>query len=179
MATPENIVEIVKSYIGSSLIHNREDLALLIARGVDDPNQVVEIKTNCGMSCLGFWWLAGVQHELLKKKYVNGQAIAWIRKIAIDKKALRKYPEDGPPIAGAALHYYTLGKNDNHIEILLSNPDGKFIALHGGGGRPNNAITSSISDIRTNYYRGLKEWVDPVALLAGSPEFHWNPKNTF
>lgn len=174
MATPNNIVEIVKSYVGDSLLHNKEDLALLVARQIDDPNQIVQVKTNCGIFTLGVWWAAGVQHELLTKKYKNGMAIAWVRQIAIDKKALRKYPQDGNPIAGAALHYYTPGKNDNHIEHLLSTPDTNMIAEHGGGGRTNNAITSSTSDIRTNYYRQLREWVDPVALLIGSPDFSWN-----
>ena len=174
MATPNNIIEIVKSYIGDSLVNNKDDLAELIARGVDDPNKVVQIKTNCGLFCLGVWCLVGVQHDLLKTKYVSGQAIAWVRKIAIDKKALRIYPKDGPPIAGAALHYYTPNKNDNHIELLLSDPDENMNAEHGGGGRTNNAITSSTSDIKTNYYRKLQEWIDPIALLVESPDFNWN-----
>ena len=176
MASPSDIVSIVKSYVGNSLLHNREDLAILIARQVDDANQIVQVTTNCGLFTLGVWWAVGVQHELLTRKYKSGMAIAWVRSIAIDKKALRKYPDDGNPIAGAALHYYTPGKNDNHIEHLLSNPNGNMICEHGGGGRPNNAITSSASDIRTNYYRQLREWIDPIALLEGSPEFHWNPK---
>jgi hypothetical protein len=177
MAKPSDIVEIVKSYIGDSLIHNKEDLALLTARGVDDPNKVVQITTNCGMFTLGVWWLAGVQHDLLTRKYKNGMAIAWVRQIAIDKKALRYYPKDGPPISGATLHYYTPKTNNNHVEFLLEQPNNKNIALHAGGGRKNNAITSGTSDITWSYQpsRKLMEWIDPVALLVGSPEFHWNP----
>ena len=174
MATPNDIVEIVKSYIGDSLLHNRNDLALLIARQVDNPDQIVQVKTNCGLYTLGVWWAVGVQHDLLKKKYVSGQAIAWVRRIAIDKKALRKYPDDGLPIAGSTMHYYTPGSNNNHVEFLLENSNDKFISLHGGGGRTDNAITSSTSDIRTNYYRQLREWIDPIALLEGSPDFSWN-----
>ena len=174
MATPENIVEIVNGYLGDSLLHNKDDLAELVARGVDDPNQIVQVKTNCAVFTLGVWWFVGVQHDLLNKKYVSGQAIAWARKIATDKNALRTYPKDGPPVAGAAMHYYTPGKNDNHIEHLLSAPDENMNALHGGAGRNNNAVTSETGDIRTNYYRQLHEWVDPVALLVGSPEFNWN-----
>jgi hypothetical protein len=174
MATPENIVELVKSYIGDSLTHNKDDLALLTARQVDDPDKIVQIKTNCGMFALGIWWAAGVKHELLNTKYKSGMAIAWVRRIAIEKNALRTYPKNGPPVAGSLLHYFTPGKNDSHVEFCLSNPDKNMVAEHGGGGRPDNAITSGISDIKTNYYRRLQEWVDPVALLVGSPEFSWN-----
>jgi hypothetical protein len=177
MATPNDIVEIVKSYIGDSLIHNKEDLALLTARQVDDPNQVVQITTNCGMFMLGVWWLAGVQHELLKRPYKTGMAIAWVRQIAIDLKALRTYPKDGPPVLGASMHYYTPGSNNNHVEFLLETPNDKHVALHGGGGRDKNAIATGTGDITWSYQttRKLMEWVDPEALLVGSPEFHWNP----
>jgi hypothetical protein len=175
MATPNDIIEIVKSYVGDSLIHNKEDLALLTARGVDDPNKIVQITTNCGLFTLGVWWAVGVQHELLKRKYKSGMAIAWVRQIAQDKKALRSYPKDGLPIPGATMHYYTPGKNDDHVEFLLESPNNKHLALHGGGGRPQNAITSGTGDIILNSNRKLMAWIDPVALLVGSPEFHWNP----
>jgi hypothetical protein len=176
MATPNDIVEIINSYIGDSLKKNREDLALLVARQIDDPNQVVQIKTNCGMFALGVWWAVGVQHELLKTKYQNGMAIAWLRKIANEKKAIRTYPKDGPPIAGALMHYYTVGSNNNHVEFLLENPNNKMVALHAGGGRKDNEIGSGVSDIRWSNTpdRKLKEWFDPIALLVDSPEFIWN-----
>lgn len=177
MATPNDIVEIVKSYIGDSLIHNKEDLGILVSRHVDDPNQIVQIKTNCGMFALGVWCLAGVQHNLLKSKYKNGMAIAWLRQIAISKGALRTYPKDGPPIAGALMHYYTPGANNNHVEFLLEDPNDKIVALHAGGGRDQNAIASGTTDVSWSYQptRKLQEWIDPVALLVGSPDFHWNP----
>jgi hypothetical protein len=165
MSTPENIVEIVKEYIGDSLLNNKEHLALLIARDVDDPNNVVQIKTNCGLFALGVWCKAGVQHKLLDTKYKNGMAIAWVRKIAIDKKALRNYKKDGPPVAGALLHYYTQGKNNNHVEFLLEDPDEKMVAFHAGGGRANNEIGSGTGNIAWSSGRPLMEWIDPVALL--------------
>lgn len=177
MATPENIIELVKSYIGDSLLNNKEDLALLVSRQVDDPNQVVGIKTNCGLFALGIWYAVGVQHDLLKTKYVSGQAIAWVRKIALAKNALRTYAKDGPPVAGALMHYYTPGTNNNHVEFLLENPNEKHVALHAGAGRKNNAVTSDTGDIRFNVGRSLQEWVDPLALLVGSPEFAWNSSN--
>lgn len=177
MATPNDIVEIVKSYLLDSLLHNKEDLSLLIARQVDDPNKVVQITTNCGLFALGVWWLVGVQHALLNTKYQNGMAIVWLRKIAQAKGSLRTYPKDGLPVAGSLMHYYTQGHNDNHVEFLLENPNDKHVALHAGGGRDKNAIASGTGDITWSYHksRKLMEWIDPVALLVGSPEFHWNP----
>ena len=178
MANPNDIVSIVKSYVGDSLLKNKADLAELVARQVDDPNQIVQVKTNCGMFALGVWWLVGVQNPILSQKYVNGMAISWLRKIAIAKQALRTYPKDGIPVAGALMHYYTPGINNNHVEFLLEDPDDKMVALHGGGGRDNNEISQGTSDISWNYTssRHLQEWVDPVVLLVGSPEFVWNPK---
>jgi hypothetical protein len=175
MATPENIIELVNSYVGDSLVNKKEDLALLVARQVDDPNQIVQIKTNCGLFALGIWYAVGVQHDLLKIKYISGQAIAWVRKIALAKGALRSYPKDGPPVAGALMHYYTPGTNNNHVEFLLENPN-KHIALHAGGGRDKNEIGSGTSDITWSAQpsRRLQEWVDPAALLVGSPDFNWN-----
>lgn len=175
MANPDDIIKVVESYIGNSLINHKEDLALLVARQVDDPNTVVQIKTNCAMFALGIWYAVGVQHQLLKTKYKNGMAIAWVRQIAQAKKALKSYPKDGKPVAGALLHYYTPGQNNNHVEFLLSDPDDKMIARHAGGGREQNAITEATGDISWSYQksRKLMEWVDPVALLVGSPEFNW------
>src|ERR1700748_1464555 len=158
----DKIVRLVNGYVGCSLSERKEDLAKLIARGVDDPNIVVTISTNCGMFSLGILALAGAQDPLLDKKYVSGMAIAWIRQIAINLGALVKYTgKNGQqPKRGDLMHYFTNGKNDNHVEWCLSDPDENGIAEHGGGGRSNNAITKSTSTIYTNYYRPLEEFID-------------------
>jgi hypothetical protein len=176
MASPNDIIEIVNSYIGDSLVNKKDDLAELIARGVDDPAQIVMVKTNCAVFALGVWCLVGVQHDLLKIKYQNGMAIVWVRKIAQAKGALRTYKKDGLPIAGSLMHYYTPNRNDNHVEFLLEDPNDKHFALHAGGGRDKNEIGSGTSDITWSWQpsRKLQEWIDPVALLADSPDFSWN-----
>lgn len=157
----DKIVRLVNSYVGCSLSSRREDLGKLVARGVDDPNQVVTITTNCGTSALGILAIAGAKDPILDKKYVSGMAIAWVRQIGINLKALNKYTgKNGPqPKRGDLLHYYDDGKNNNHVEWCLSDPDENGIAEHGGGGRSNNAITKSTSSILTNYYRPLKEFI--------------------
>lgn len=157
----EKISRLVNEYIGCSLLHEKDKLADLIARGVDDPNQVVTIQTNCGMFALAIMQIAGAKDPILNNKYVTGMAIAWVRQIGINLKALNKYTgKNGPqPKRGDLLHYFDNGKNNNHVEWLLSDPDENGIAEHGGGGRANNAITKSTSSILTNYYRPLQEFI--------------------
>ena len=161
----DTFVELINKYIGCSLLARKDDLATLVCRGVDNPAQSVLIKTNCGMFSLGIMCEAGVQHDLLKQPYKSGMAIAWLRTIGTDLKALSKYSSARAPTAGSLLHYYTPGKNDNHVEWLLSDMDDQGCAVHAGGGRSNNAITSSSGDVLTNYYRPLQEWLDPDMLL--------------
>lgn len=158
----DKIVRIVNSYVGCSLSNRRDDLGKLVARGIDDPNVVVTIATNCGTSALGVLAIAGAQDTLLDKKYVSGQAIAWVRQIAINLGALVKYTgKNGPqPKRGDLMHYFDDGKNNNHVEWCLSDPDENGVAEHGGGGRSNNAITKSTSSVYTNYYRPLREIID-------------------
>jgi hypothetical protein len=162
----EKIVRMVNKYIGCSLINERTKLADLIARGVDDPNQVVEVKTNCGMFALAIMEIAGARHDILNKKYVIGMAIGWVRQIGIDLKALNKYTgKNGPqPKRGDLLHYFSPGANNNHVEWLLSDPNENGIAEHGGGGRPNNAITKGTSSILYSSGRPLQEFIDCTKL---------------
>jgi hypothetical protein len=158
----DKIIRLVNGYIGCSLLNEKDKLGDLIARGVDDPKQVVTIQTNCGLFALGILEIAGAQDPILNKKYVSGQAIAWVRQIAINLSALNKYTgKDGPqPKRGDLMHYFDVGKNNNHMEWCLSDPDENGVAEHGGGGRSNNAITKSTSSVYTNYYRPLQEIID-------------------
>lgn len=161
----DTFVELVKKYIGCSIHIRKDDLATLVCRGVDDPDQSVLIKTNCGMFALGIMCEAGVQHDLLRQPYKSGMAIAWVRTIGKDLKALNKYSRAIHPKAGSLLHYYTPGKNDNHVEWLLSDMDDQGCAEHGGGGRTDNAITTASGLVTWNYGRPLQEWLDPDMLL--------------
>lgn len=145
-APGDKLIRILKSYDGCSLKHDTERLGKMIARGVDKPADVVGIMTNCGMTALGVWAEAGVDSPILDRKYVSGDAIAWCIQIGIDLKALVKYVDGGlKPKRGALLHYKTPGKNDDHVEFLLSDLDEHWNAVHGGGGRADNLISVSKS----------------------------------
>jgi putative peptidoglycan binding protein len=156
------IARIVRFYEGCSLSARTDELGALVGRGVDDPNSVVRITTNCAMFALGVLSAAGVQHPLLSKPYVNGMAFAWVVQIGTDTGAWRDPSTDGPPVEGAAMWYRIAGTNDDHVEFMLTPPD-----EHGGGGRANNAITIETGDVSTSVGRPLYKWLDPSALPMG------------
>jgi hypothetical protein len=68
------------------------------------------------------------------------------------------------PPAGALLHYGTPGKNNDHMEWLLSEIAPSGAADTGGGGRANNAITAGRQAIAWNNGRPLLHWFDPDKL---------------
>jgi len=166
----DRIVSIVSSYVGCSLEHDTDRLAELVARGVDHPGSIVRVKTNCGTFALGVLHAAGVPHELLEHKYRNEMAIAWIIQVANDCGAIRYPKRDGQPPAGALLHYWVRQGTktvNHHVEFCLETPTATWIARHAGGGRPKNAITDGVSDIRWNASRPLQAWYDPDELMNG------------
>jgi len=164
----DKIIRLVKSYDGISLKHDRDRLGKLVARGVDQPEDVVTVHTNCGMFALGIWAEAGVASPVLDRKYVNGAAISWCVQIGIDLGALVKYTDGGlKPKRGALLHYKTPGENDDHVEFLLSDIDAHWNAMHGGGGRADNAITVTKAPgvVLWNNGRKLLQFWDPDKLV--------------
>lgn len=161
----DRIIRIVKSYDGCSLSSRRADLGELVSRGVDKPEAVVGIATNCATSALGIMAKAGVKHKLLNTPYVSGMAVGWVRQIAMDRDALVRYSTSGPqPKPGALLRYNTAGTNNDHVEWVLGPVGAGGMALHGGGGRGNNAISVGMGDIRTSWGRPIVEWIDPDKL---------------
>lgn len=149
----------VRQYVGCSLHSERERLGQLIARGVDDPEKVVTVATNCAMFALGVMWLSGVDHELLTRPYRIGMAVSWVDQIGRDL-GIRAAFAGQPLRAGMLLHYSTPGKSNDHVEWLLEDPvDGE--AIHAGGGRPDNAITSAHGVILCSSGRPLR-WVYDV-----------------
>lgn len=162
----EKLVRIVLDHVGCSLSRNREKLGELVSRNVDKPEAVVAIATNCATTALGVMAFAGVRHELLNKPYVSGMAVGWCRIIGQDLGALVKYTgKSGPqPKVGSLLRYNTSGKNDDHVEWLLSTMDERGSADHGGGGRPNNAVTREYGGVMHSYGRPLVEFWDPDKL---------------
>jgi hypothetical protein len=165
----QKLARIVRHYVGCSLSARADELGALVARGVDDPEDVVVIKTNCGTSALGVMAEAGVNHALLDRKYVSGAAIGWVLQIARELGALVTLPTPGvigarKPPPGALLHYATPGKNNDHVEWLLSEIAPSGAADTAGGGRANNAITAVRQVIAWNNGRPLLHWVDPDKL---------------
>lgn len=166
----KEIIETVRSYVGCSLKARRDDLGRLVARGVDDPEKVVTIATNCATTALGIMKQIGVEHPLLSKPYVNGMAVAWVRQVAQDLGALVKFDGHTLPKPGSLLRYNTVGKNDDHVEWLMGPVDEHGSADHAGGGRTDNAITEGTGAVLTNWNRPLVEWVDPDRLLPALTE---------
>lgn len=160
----ERLIEIVRSHVGCSLKVRRDELGRLVARGVDDPEAVVGIKTNCATSALGVMAEAGVPHPLLKKKYVSGMAISWVRQVAIGMGALVKFDGKTMPKPGSLMRYNTEGTNNDHVEWLLGPIDEHGVADHGGGGRPDNAITELRGNVLSSWGKPLLEWIDPDKL---------------
>lgn len=164
----QKLARIVRQYVGCSLSARSDELGKLVARGVDDPKAVVGIKTNCGTSALGVMAEAGVQHDLLDRKYVNGMAIGWVLQIGRELGALVTVPNPLPVgfkiPQGALLHYGVLGKNNDHVEWLLSDVAPSGAADMGGGGRPNNAITAGRGVVARNAGRPLLHYLDPNKL---------------
>lgn len=160
----DQICEWVDKYVGCSLDHDKAKLAELVARDVDDPNSMVQVKTNCGTFALGIWHKVRVADPIVDKKYINGAAIIWLRTIGKHTGSLKKFDGETKPKRGALLRYNTAGLNNDHVEFLLEDPDDKWMAQHGGGGRARNAVTKGVSDIRYSVGRPLVEWWDPDEL---------------
>jgi len=160
----DRIVRLVKSHVGCNLSTRRDELGKLVARGVDDPNAVVTVSTNCATSALGIMAEAGVRDPILNKKYVSGMAVSWVRQIGINTGALVKFDGKTMPKRGALMRYNTPGTNNDHVEWCLSDVDANGIADHGGGGRANNAITEGTGNVLTSLGRPMQEWWDPDKL---------------
>lgn len=171
----EKLSRTIKKYVGCSLLNRRDELGKLVARGVDKPEAVVTISTNCATTALGVMAEAGVKHPLLAKAYVSGMAVAWVRQIGLDTGALVKYtgPTGPQPKVGSLLRYNTAGTNNDHVEWLLSPIDAKGEADHAGGGRSNNAVTQDHGNVLSSWNRPLVEFWDPDKLgieLVAAPE---------
>ena len=165
-----HIARIVRGVAGCSLDHDADKLAELFLANESSPEQARRVSTfatNCGTSMRCIMALAGCDHPLVTMPYKIGMAVAWVLTAAREKGALvsaSRWRDAGP---GWGLHYGTPGRNDDHVEWCLSRPDASGVALHGGGGRPRNAITiGGPNDIRWSSGRPLRALIDPVPLLT-------------
>jgi len=170
-STQRRIVDVVRSYVGCSLADKTEDkrirraaLAQLVARQVDAPESVVGIRSNCGMFALGLWKLLGIEHQLLRKKYVNGMAMAWLVRIGNDLRFCHTYRGDPWELTPGMLLFYKQ-EADEHVEWLLGDLDERGHAEHAGGGRPNNAIVETRGPILHFGTLPLWCWFDVPGIL--------------
>jgi hypothetical protein len=160
----------VKQYIGCSTLERCNELAEFCARGVDVPEHVrlwmsSPNFSNCAFFALAVWKAVGVKHDVLSTPYKTQMAMAWVIQIGHDLDAVKKYPRDGLPVAGALMMYFTPGKNNHHVEFALTDATRFGVADHAGGGRPHCAITEGRSNIRWSNERPLQYWFDPELLL--------------
>jgi len=178
-----DLISLVTSFDGASLLNRGLELREFIARGVDDPErelvddhkdsrtgQMKRIST-CGLFALAVWHTLRVKHELVDEPYKMGMAIAWATKIAWELKAVRYPKKNGAPSAGSLLHYHTPGRNDDHVEFVLSHvlehEDGRWLASHGGGGREHCGVSVvAESDIKWSSGRPLQCWYDWDAMAS-------------
>lgn len=177
----DKIARLVRHYVGCSIHTRSAELGALVARGVDDPKLMVTVKTNCGTSALGILAEAGAQSPVLARNYltgtplrVTGNAIAWLIEMGIQRRALVKYTgvTGMQPKVGSLLHYRSPTRpgvtpvNDDHVEFLLTPIDARGYAMHGGGGRADNAITMTSDPGLVTYNNGrpLLQFWDPDLL---------------
>lgn len=179
MTPAKRIVSVVESWVGASLTHRGDELRRFLARGVDDPRNLVDAHTStCGLFALAVWHAIGLNHELLRRPYIIGKAPQWITLIAGSLGLVHTQHAHGAPHPGALLHYYSPRPSlDDHFEFLLaaSHSDGVCPAhprgVHAGGGRPNCAITREEGNVYFSLGRPLQKWysVDEFSCATDIP----------
>lgn len=169
-APGEHVARIVRGVAGCSLDHDADRLAAIFL--VNEPDaatarRVSTYATNCGTSMRCIFALAGCDHPLATCAYKVGLAVAWLLTAAREKGAIVAASEWRRAGPGWGAHYGTPGKNDDHVEFILTVPDAEGVALHGGGGRERNAITlAGPNNIRWSSGRPLRALIDPALMLA-------------
>ena len=166
-----HLARIVRSVVGLSLVNNRqrlEELFLANEPTMEAARNAAALKTNCGTSMRAIYALAGCDHPLVTCPMppTGGTAITWLLIAAREKGALvtaKSWEKSGP---GWGMHYATAGKTDDHVEWLLDSPGPTGLAIHAGGGKPNNEIVMrGPDDIRWSTGRPLVHMFDPEPML--------------
>jgi len=154
----QRIARITRFYVGCSLYQRFNDLAALVGRGVDDVS-VATWTSNCCMFALGVLSAAGLTYPPLQAPSKNGQAFVLLEALGNFFNAWRTPAVSEVIPVGALLWYRTEGKDDDHVEVMLTPPD-----EHGGAGRRDNGVSLVRSDVHTSEGRPLYRWLDPDAL---------------
>ena len=152
----QRIARIVRAYVGCSLSSRSSDLAALVCRGVCDES-FARVQTNCAVFALGVLAAAGVVDPVLATPTAIGAAFSDLVTLGYRHVAWTAPQAQELPV-GAWMWYRISGTNDDHVECYLGG------GWHGGGGRPNNAITAGTSSYAISNGRPLWRWLDPEML---------------
>jgi hypothetical protein len=143
-------------------------LALVAPLAVEGPQLEEEMghMWSCALTTMGLWRKVGVRHELLERKYVIGQAMAWVSKIGEDFGA-EVYPGGGRfPGVGDAVEV-NLG---NHVVAALTKTygDGSLVdTVEGGQIDPQKFMCVDAFSAKALRY------VDGVLMLGNARVFRW------
>lgn len=176
-------------------LKNHPDVLARLAEVVED-HALAEIHrtTNCATSRRWQWALGGCQQpwcrlpdEVIRamandptldaetRAIAGAGPVAWDLKIARDMGALVVITSTAQYLAlideGWTVHFCGAAGTD-HIESIGSKPDpATGIALHGGGGRGDNAITVGTGDVRWSLGRPPRNAIDPTKLVPELRKF--------
>lgn len=157
---------IVRDLGGCSLSTNKAKLQAFIAKDgacIDGADEEVRRRTNCAEFAVAYLaaLAGGIDdarkiHPLLATPIKNGTSFSVLVQIGNDLGAWISAPDaKTPPPIGGVIWYEINGENDDHAEVMLMPPD-----EHGGGGRPNNAITVGHSDVHASWTRPIHRVLD-------------------
>ncbi len=174
----DHVVRIVRACDGISLHNHADELAALFRRIEGDNERARRVSTwatNCATFADAALTLAGAPPgcRLLDPLRV-GVAMTQLREGA---KAGRLPGTQWRSLrAGWLMIYWSGAGNDAHAEFCLTTPDAVGVAEHGGGGRPDNAITCSKApeSILWSHGRRLQEIYDPER-IATAPDRRYLP----
>lgn len=172
----EHIARCVQAFNGVSLSQNVDKLnaLFLVNETPQRAPQVATLQTNCATFARCIFALAGCTSNYVLEPYPIGAGISLVLEAAQQLGCL--VPATTPNYLsmlgpGCLIHYGVPNTNDDHVEFCLSVPDPVTgIALHGGGGRPNNAVTVGTGDIRKSLGRPIQHIILPTNMaVAGAP----------
>lgn len=172
----QHISRCVQAFNGVSLTNNvaQLDALFLVNETPARAPQIAAVQTNCATFARCIFALAGCTSSYVLEPYPIGAGISLVLEAAQQLGCLITCSTTpnylsllGP---GCLIHYAIPGTNDDHVEFCLGAPDPTTgVALHGGGGRPDNAITVATGDIRTSLGRPIQHIILPTNMATAGP----------
>lgn len=171
-----HISRCVQSFNGVSLTSSvaKLDALFLVNETPQRASQIAAVQTNCATFARCIFALAGCASNYVLEPYPIGAGISLVLQAAQQMNCLISCASNPNWLSlltpGCLMHYGTPNLNNDHVEFCLGVPDPLTgISLHGGGGRPNNAITVGPGDIRTSLGRPMQHIILPMNMaIAGS-----------